>query len=104
MIMMTEIEEMQEINQRLNKIEIMVTIGAKNVLTLDETALFTGLSKGYIYRLTSNQEIPHYKRNGRNIYFKKEEIEDWLLQNRVATKAEIESKATTYLATKKVMR
>lgn len=77
----------------------MTLLGSKNVLTLDEVAIITGLKKGYIYRLTSEQKIPHYKPGGR-VYFKKEEVEEWLLQNRVATMSEIDSKATTYIATK----
>lgn len=77
----------------------MALLGSKNVLTLDEVAIITGLKKGYIYRLTSEQKIPHYKPGGR-VYFKKDEVEEWLLQNRVATMSEIDSRATTYIATK----
>lgn len=87
------------INERFDKLEKIALLGAKNVLTIEETAMMTGLSKGYIYRLTSSHQIPHYKPSGRNIYFKKDEIENWLLQGRVKTQSEIESEASTYLAT-----
>lgn len=97
---MTE-QEFVLINDKLNRIEQNTLLGAKNVLTLDEVALLTGLSKGYIYRLTSTQGIPHYKPNGRNLYFNKNEIEGWLLRNRVATTEEINNAATTYIATHK---
>jgi excisionase family DNA binding protein len=93
--------EFMELNTKLEQIERITLVGAKNVLTLEEVALLTGLSKGHLYRLTSTQSIPHYKPNGRNLYFKKDEIEEWLLQNRVSTLAEIDSKATTYTAIKK---
>lgn len=92
-------EEYRQLAEQLNRIEKMALLGSKNVLTLDEVAIVTGLKKGYIYRLTSEQKIPHYKPGGR-VYFKKDEVEEWLLQNRVATLSEIDSKATTYIATK----
>ncbi len=92
-------EEYRQLAEQLNRIEKMALLGSKNVLTLDEVAIITGLKKGYIYRLTSEQKIPHYKPGGR-VYFKKDEVEEWLLQNRVATMSEIDSRATTYIATK----
>lgn len=93
--------EYQEINTRLDRIEKIALVGAKNVLTLDEVVIVTGLAKGYLYRLTSTQRIPHYKLNGRNLYFKKDEIEAWLMRDRISTQSEIDNKATTYMATKK---
>lgn len=94
-------DEFVALNTKLEKIEKIALLGAKNVLTIDEVSLMTGLSKGHIYRLTSTQGIPHYKPNGRNLYFKKDEIEDWLLQNRISTLEEISNKATTHTAIKK---
>lgn len=97
---MTE-QEFTLLNNRLDRIEQNTLLGAKNVLTLDEVALVTGLSKGHIYRLTSTHGIPHYKPNGRNLYFNKNEVEEWLLRNRVDTIEEINNRATTYVATHK---
>lgn len=94
-------EEFIALTSKLENIEKITLLGAKNVLTLEDVALITGYSKGHIYRLTSEQGIPHYKPNGRNLFFKKDEIEDWLLQNRISTIEEINSKATTHTATKK---
>ena len=91
----------QELNDRLDRIEKLTLVSSKNVLTLDEAVIVTGLSKGYIYRLTSARSIPHYKHNGRGLYFKKDEIEKWLTKQRIKTQSEIDSEATTYLATKK---
>lgn len=85
------------ITERLDRIERMTLIGAKSVLGLDETVIFTGLSKGHLYRLTSEQRIPHYKKC-RKLYFRKDDLEAWLLENRVNTNAEIDSMAATYIA------
>ena len=94
-------EEFQELTSKIDRLEKIALLGAKNVLTIDDVALITGFTKGHIYRLTSGQKIPHYKPNGRTLYFKKEEIEDWMLQNKIRTNTEIESAATTYTAINK---
>ena len=77
----------------------MQAINAKEVLSLEECAMFTGYSKNHLYRMTSQRQIPFYKPMGGRITFKKSEIEAWLLQNRQATDAEISSRATTYVRT-----
>lgn len=92
-------EEYKELTERLARLESLLLTGTKEVLTLDECSMFTGYSKNHLYRLTSQRAIPFYKPMGGTIYFKKQEIEEWLLQNRQATEAEINSKATTYCRT-----
>ncbi len=68
----------------------------KEVLTSDETARYMGISKSYLYKLTMNQQIPHYKPMGKMCYFNREEIEQWLQSNRVSTEAELSQQAQTY--------
>ncbi len=58
--------------QRLNRIEQLLA-GQKNVLTFDEA--YTGISRTYMYKLTCGSRIPHYKPNGKNIYFDRAELE-----------------------------
>lgn len=93
-------EEYNQLNYRLDRIERLALIGAKNVLSLEETSELTGFSIGHLYRLTSHKQIPHFKKN-RKLYFLKSDIEEWLTERRVLTNSEIESKATTYMATHK---
>lgn len=92
---------MTAIGQRFDKLEQLTLIGAKPVLNLEEAAAFTGLSTGHLYRLTSEKQIPHYKKC-RKLYFKKSELEEWLLEHRVPTQAEVESKATTHAAINRI--
>lgn len=91
-------EAIKIITGRLDRIEQLTLIGVKTVLNLDEAVVFTGLSKGHIYRMTSEQKIPHFKKC-RHLYFKKTDLEDWLLEHKVPTKAEIDIEASTYVAT-----
>lgn len=63
---------------------------SKKVLTLQEAHEYTGLSTSYLYRLTSTNQIPHFKPSGKLIFFEREELDKWLLRNRVKTQEEIE--------------
>lgn len=91
--------QFKEIKDQLDKLERISLLGAKEVLNFDDVVLLTGLSKSYLYKMTSANTIPHYKPNGKNIYFDKEEVMNWMKQNRIATIDEINSKATTYITT-----
>ncbi|WP_304708978.1 AlpA family transcriptional regulator [uncultured Rikenella sp.] len=85
--------------QRLSAIEEslkMAGLTSKKVLTLGEAAQFTGLSKSYLYKLTSQHRIPHFKPTGKLVYFDREELEAWLAQNRVQTVYEIKDQAQGY--------
>ena len=53
----------------------------KSILTVDDLCLYTGMSKGWIYKLTSNKLIPYYKPNGKTVVFERSEIDEWLLRN-----------------------
>lgn len=75
----------------------MILAALKPVLTMDEATIFTGLSKSYLYKLTCRKRIPYYKNKGmKGIYFKREELEAWMTQERVATQEEIEQEAIRY--------
>lgn len=88
-----------EVKETLKRIETYSLLGAKNVLCINDVALLTGLSKSWIYQATCSKQIPHYKPNGKQIYFDRAELEAWLKQNRVATANEIDQKATSYVVT-----
>ena len=91
---MTNLESMQSIEERLTNLE-RINQGAKTILTLEEVAKYTNYSKSYIYKLTSRREIPCYKPNGKQLYFKRTGIDEWLLTNRKMTNKEIESEVAT---------
>ncbi len=78
-----------------------VLFAQKEVLTLEEVAQYTGLKKSYLYKLTASKAIPHYKPNGKNCFFKRTELEEWLTTNPVATTADLTASAQAYCITKK---
>lgn len=50
----------------------------KEVLTLNEASAYLGLHTSLVYKLTMDMEIPHYKPFGKYVFFRREELEDWL--------------------------
>jgi len=94
---------MDEILKRLEKIEKLIesqNLVRKDVLNFNECCDYLELSQSHLYKLTSTGAIPHYKPNGKKIYFRRAELDEWLLRNRTTTQDEIESKAADYLIKK----
>ena len=87
----------QELTIKIESIEKLL-LTQKNVLNFSEVKLYTNLSESYLYELTSSGGIPCYKPNGKQLYFKKQEIEDWLLSNRKATNIEIDELASSHIS------
>ena len=94
---------MDEILKRLEIIEKHVldrNIILKNVLNLNEACTYLELSQSHLYKLTSTGSIPHYKPNGKKLYFNRAELDQWLMRNRSTTQDEIEQQAADYLIKK----
>ena len=88
----------KSIEERIEELEALV-YATKNVLSFDEASKYLNLSKSYLYKLTSAQQIPHYKPQGKMIYFEKDALESWLRQNPVKTQAQISQEASHYIMT-----
>lgn len=82
-----------------NKIELLasVVMTTKPVLNAQEAAIYTGLSESYLYKLTSAQEIPHFKPRGKMLYFNRIELDEWMQQNRVKSSHEIGKEAEQHV-------
>jgi excisionase family DNA binding protein len=96
-------KEFEAINSRLDKIEAYSLLNAKTVLTLTEAHVFTGLSKSHLYKLTCTKQIPHYKPNGKTIYFDKKELTDWMKHGRINSNDEATQQATAFIVRKGVI-
>jgi excisionase family DNA binding protein len=65
---------------------------SNELMNIQEVAEYLSLSVPTLYGYTSHMEIPHMKR-GKRLYFRKNEIDEWLLKSRVKTRSEIEEEA-----------
>lgn len=73
-----------------------VAINTKDVLTSDEAAVYLGVSKSFLYKLTMRKEIPHYKPNGKLCFFERLELNRWAEQGRCTTTTELQDKVMEY--------
>ncbi len=55
----------------------------KEILSFKESIEFMDVSKSFLYKLTSEGRISFFKPNNGKIYFKKEDLENWMMQNEV---------------------
>ena len=90
----------KSIEERIEELENLVYL-TKNVLSFEEACKFLNLSKSYLYKLTSTGSIPHYKPQGKMIYFEKDMLEAWLRQNPVKTQGQIDHEALQYVLNRK---
>ena len=89
----------EELDQLALAIGRKVAICHKEVLTVDEAAEYTGMEKSYLYKLTASRAIPHYKPYGKKCYFKRQELEEWLTSNPIATNADLNGQVQAYCMT-----
>lgn len=98
---------MDEILNRLDEIQKMIEsqgLYTKEVLNFNEACRYLEVSQSHLYKLTSNGVIPFYKPNGKKIYFRRTELDAWLLRNRADSQEEIDRRAADYLMTKGKVR
>lgn len=89
----------QEIKEQLDRIEQYSLIAAKNVLNIKEAAIILGMTVRGVRENVRKHILPCYKPNINLLYFKKSELEEWMMQNRSKSMAEIESEAESYCVT-----
>ena len=86
-------EYLHEIKKELQVIKELLANNKKKVLNLNELADYIGFSKSYVYKLTSQNLIPHSKPNGKAVFFDRDEIDKWLLNNSTITHQQARRKA-----------
>lgn len=83
-------EEIKKLFLKLRRIERLIKNCNELPLSMPKAVRYTGLSKSHLYKLTSSRDIPHYKPNGKTIFFRKSELDQYLLKNKISTQEEIE--------------
>ena len=92
---------MNNSNTILNKLtaieSLLEATNQTKPLNLVEAAKFLDLSQSHLYKLTSERKIPHFKPNGKKIYFDEYELVQWLKRKPTRTLEETEEKAASYI-------
>jgi excisionase family DNA binding protein len=69
-----------DIKTVLQEILKLLHRGENKILNFNQAAEYLGFSHSHLYRLTSHKIIPHYKPNGKTLFFSKAEIDQWIMQ------------------------
>ena len=91
---------MEIILKKLEKLEVLIErqyILSKEILSLDEAAQYLQLSKSCLYKMTSSKEVPYYVPGGKKIYFRRIELENWILNSKVNSVNELDFEAESYI-------
>lgn len=83
--------------QNISMTETLNIIKIRGFANTKETSLYLSLSIHYIRRLAREKQLPSYKPNGKCIYFKLEDLENFLLNNKRISNKTIMEKTTKYL-------
>lgn len=89
-----------DIFQKLQKIETLLEkqiVLTKEFLTLEEAAEYLNLSKSALYKITSRKEIPFYNPGGKKIYFKRLDLDNWIIKGKAISDIEIKEEIAQYL-------
>jgi hypothetical protein len=73
----------------------------KQVLNIDDLQAYTGWSKSYIYKKTSDGTLKYSKPLGKTLFFSKDWIESFLMSNTTSTAEELKTQAATFVTLKK---
>jgi predicted DNA-binding transcriptional regulator AlpA len=69
----------------------------REAMRITDAVAFTGYSKGHLYRLVENGELPRRGREGGRLYFKRSELEELMLRKNRSSNSEISDAATAIL-------
>lgn len=90
---------LEDIAQRLDRLETLTALASKDVLDIKDTSMLTGYTVKYLRLLIARRGIPHYRR-GNRIYFNRDEVEEWMMGTRIPTKEEMNVRAMGYSLSK----
>lgn len=87
---------MKTIKQVLHEILENLKQKDKSIYTFQEGCNYCGISTSFMYKQTSKGNIRFYKPEWKIIYFKKEDLDNWMLRNPQSTNEEQQEIANNY--------
>lgn len=86
--------------KKLKEIELKIVFTGKELLNLDEACLYMGISRSYMYKLTSSNQLTYYKPNGKVLFFDKKDLINWMTRNKIKSKDELNDDVNIYVSNK----
>ncbi len=69
-----------------------------DLLTSKNAAKYLDISVSHLYFLTHAKQIPHYKPNGKRVYFRKSELDSWISDTKRQSHAELDKQAADFVS------
>jgi excisionase family DNA binding protein len=88
---------MKQIILLLEEVKEILLLQTKHVITVKEFCVLTGFSQAYAYRIIAKRALPFYKPLGGTIFFKKEDVFDFMSSNKVQGKEVTQQQVSNYL-------
>lgn len=86
--------EFELIQLKLDEIKTITALSVKNALTVEEAAIYMGMSAEYVRKMAKNKTIKSYRsKSGRGIYLHKADLDKWMLYTEVNTIEHIQAEA-----------
>jgi len=98
--MTNEILILEKLTEIVNKLDEQNLL-KKPLFNFNDACKYLDVKPSHLYKLTSLRQVPHFCPQGKKLYFKREELDQWLQRNRQSTKAEIAVQVEEELAKSK---
>lgn len=72
-------------------------IAHKEILSFKEALIYLDVNKSTLYKLTHKKAIEFTKPNGGKIYFKKSDLDNWMLQSKPESERVLEDEIFNHL-------
>lgn len=72
-------------------------VNNETLFNTKDACAYLNISKSTFYKLTSNKSIAFYKPNGKNMYFKKEALDDYIKRHKQISNSDMETQTNNYL-------
>lgn len=83
--------ELELLQTKLDEIKALTVISIKNALTVEEAALYMGMTAEYVRKMAKTRKIKSYRsKSGRGIYLHKKDLDKWMLATEVRSEEQIQ--------------
>lgn len=98
-------EQLTVLMLRIDKLEQKLedlALNARDTFTFEQAYQYLKISASMLYKLVCRKAIVAYKPGGKLLYFKKQDLQNWMLSGRKKTAKEEKAQALNTLSAKRI--
>jgi excisionase family DNA binding protein len=92
---------LSELLAKIDSLNLTLMKIAGKPLTVEEAMKYLDVSESFIYKATYRHLLPYYQPGGKKIYFKIEDLDNYIYKNRIKSHEELENGATNFIQKQK---